>query len=113
MGVVSVCPGGQALLTCERTSGSFIHWTVTVPNLATRETIIADQGAFSTTGLRFDGLLSTAFTVTRISENPLTSQMMVTDVTNAMNGSTIYCSQDGNENGAPMVTINVTNQGIQ
>jgi hypothetical protein len=28
--------------------------------------------------------------------------MMVDDVTTAMNGSTIYCSEDGNENGAPI-----------
>ena len=102
------------MLTCEIMSdSSFLYWTVSVPNLArTRETIIADQGAFSTTGLQFNGLPSTAFTVTRTSGNPLTSEMMVNDATNAMNGSTIYCSQDGNENWAPMVTVNVTNQGI-
>jgi uncharacterized Zn-finger protein len=38
--------------------------------------------------------------------------MMVNDVTTAMNGSTVYCSEDGNENGAPMVTITVINKGI-
>jgi uncharacterized Zn-finger protein len=37
--------------------------------------------------------------------------MMVNDVTTEMNGSTIYCSQDGNENGAPMVAIDITNKG--
>ena len=114
LGIVSLCPGGQALLTCERTSGSFLYWTVSIPHLAmTRETIIANQGAISTTSLLFNGLHSTAFTITRTSGNPLTSQMMVNNVTTAMNGSTIYCSEDGNENGAPMVTINVNNEGIK
>ena len=113
--MVSVCPGGQALLTCERMSGSFMimHWTVSIPRLAmTRENIIARTGVFSTTALQFNGLHLTAFTVTRTSSSPLTSQMMVNDVTTEMNGSAIYCSEDGNENGAPMITINVTSEGM-
>ena len=110
---VSVCPGGQVLLTCERVSGSFIHWIVSVPHLATtREIIISDQGAISTIDLLFNGLHSTAFNVTRTSSSPLTSQMILNDVTTEMNGSTIYCSEDGNENGAPMVTVHVTDEGI-
>ena len=113
MGTVSVCPGGQVLLTCERISGSFLYWDISIPRLAmTRETIVSDQGAISTTDLQFNGLHSTAFTVTRTSSSPLTSQMMVTGVTTMVNGSTIYCSEDGNENGAPMVAITVTNEGI-
>ena len=119
LGMVSVCPGGQALLTCEITSGSgFLYWMVSVPNLVTPQpngrTIVADQGNFNPYIL-FNGLHSTAFTVTRTSANPLTSQMMVNinvTTSTAMNGSTIYCSEDGNENGAPMVTINVINEGI-
>ena len=111
--MVSVCPGGQVLLICERISGSFLFWTVSIPRLATtRDTVVADQGAISTTDLQFSGLHSTAFTVTRTSGNPLTSQMMVNDVTTAMNGSTIYCSEDGDENGAPMITVNVANIGM-
>ena len=114
MGTVSVCPGGQVLLTCERISGSFLYWTVSVPHLTmTRESIVSSLGIVSTTALQFSGLHLTAFTVTRTSGNPLTSQMMVNDVTTAMNGSTIYCSEDGNENdsGVPMVIIAVTNEG--
>ena len=38
--------------------------------------------------------------------------MMVNNVITVMNGSTIYCSEDGNENGAPTVTLIVTNEGI-
>ena len=110
LGRVSLCPGGQALLTCERTSGS-LYWTVSVPHLDTRERIVADQGDFSP-NLQFNGLHSTAFTITRTSVNPLTSQVMVNNVTTVMNGSTIYCSEDGNENGVPMVTLIVTNEGI-
>ena len=113
LGMVSVCPGGQVLLTCERMFGSFLFWTVSVPHLAmTRDTIVASQGIVITPALEFNGLHSSAFTVTRTSDSPLTSQMMVNDVTTAMNGSTIYCSEDGNENGAPAVAITVTNEGI-
>ena len=112
-GMVSVCPGGQVLLTCEITSGSgFLHWTVSVPNLGTNGRAVADQGDFNPTIL-FNGLRSTSFTITRTSGNRLTSQMMINDVITAMNGSTIYCSEDGMVNGAPMTAINVINKGIK
>ena len=112
LGMVSVCPGGQILFTCEGMFGSFLFWTVSVPRLTTRDTIVSSQGAISTTDLQFNGLHPTAFTVTRTSGNPLISQMMVNDVTAEMNGSTIYCSEDRNTNGAPVVAVNVTNKGI-
>jgi hypothetical protein len=115
LGMVSVCPGGQVLLTCERMSGNFLYWTVSVPHLAMiRESIVSSGGAISTTALQFSGLHPTVLTITRTSGNPLTSQMMVNDVTTEMNGSTIYCSEDGNENknGVPMATVNITNKGI-
>ena len=110
--MVSVCPGGQVLLTCETMSGSFLFWTVSIPRLTTRDTIVADQGAISTTDLQFNGLHSTAFTIIRTSGNPLASQMMVNNVTTEINGSTIYCSEDRNTNGAPAVAVNVTTKGI-
>ena len=112
--MVSLCPGGQALLTCKRMPpGSILYWTVSVPSLdVTLDSLVADQGPVSTTDLQFTGLHSTAFTITRTSVNPLISQMMVNDVTTEMNGSTIYCSENGVENGAPMATVNITNKGI-
>jgi hypothetical protein len=62
-GMVSVCPGGQILLICERMSGFFLHWNVTVhvPHLATREVIVSIQGAVR----QFNGADFSAFTVTR------------------------------------------------
>ena len=108
--MVSVCPGGQVLLTCERMSGSFIHWTVSIPHLPmSRESIVADQGDISTvtTDLKFNGLHFTEFSVTRTSESPLISQLLINNVTTEINGSTIYCSENGDENGAPAVTVNV------
>ena len=72
-----------------------------------RETIVSNQGNIDKTALQFNGLHATEFTITRTSGNPLTSQMMVNNVTTEMNGSTIYCSEDGNENGAPAVAVNV------
>ena len=116
LGMVSVCPGGQALLVCGIMSGSgFLYWTVSVPNLDIRERIVADVGVFDP-NLPFNGLHSTAFTITRTSTNPLTSQMMVNInviTSTAMNGSTIYCSENHNVNGVPMTTINVINKGIK
>ena len=111
LGMVSVCPGGQALLTCKITSGSgYLHWTVSVPNLDTRRRIVTDLDV----GVLYPNLLFNGlhFTITRTSINPLTSQMMVNDATTVMNGSAIYCSEDGDENGAPMVTIYVINEGM-
>ena len=52
------------------------------------------------------------FNITRTSVNPLISQLMINNVTTEINGSTIYCSEDGNENGAPTATINVINKGM-
>ena len=111
-GMVSVCPGGQVLLTCERTSGSFLHWNVSVPHLTTRETTVANQGTFRSVDIRLTGFLSATFTITHTSVNPLTSQMIVSNVTAEINGTTIYCSEDGNENGAPMVILIIINEGI-
>ena len=114
MGVVSVCPGGQVLLTCERTSGSFLHWNISVPHMTTPETIVSIQGTFPPIDIhvQLKEFHSATFTITRTSVNPFISQVMVNDVTTEINGSTIYCSEDGNETGAPMATINVTNKGI-
>jgi hypothetical protein len=89
-------------------SGSFLFWDVSVPHLAmTREAIISSAGDISTTDLQFNGLHFTAFNVTRTSGIPLISQLLINNVTTEINGSTVYCSEDGDENGAPMVAVNV------
>ena len=108
LGTVSVCPGRQVLLTCERMSGSFLFWTVSIPRLAmSREIIVSSQGAISTTALQFNCLHLTEFNVTRTSDSPLISQLLINNVTAEINGSTIYCSENGDENGAPAVAVNV------
>ena len=109
--MVSVCPGGQILLTCERISGISLYWTVSTPHLATTlERIVANQGVTISPGFNID---FTEFHITRTSESPLNSQMLINNVTTGINGSTIYCSEDGNENDAPMmVTVNVIHKGI-
>ena len=111
--MVSVCPGGQVLLTCERMSGHFLFWTVFIPRLAmSRESIIANQGDISTIDLQFNGLHATEFNVTRTSGNPLISQLLISNVTTEINGSTFYCSENGDENGAPVVAVNVINKSM-
>ena len=108
--MVSVCPGGQVLLTCVRMSGSFLYWTVSVPHLAiTHERIIPNQGHILSPEFKI-GL--TEFNITRTSESPLISQLLINNVTTEINGSTIYCSEDGNENGAPMIAIEVLYTGV-
>ena len=110
--MVSVCPGGQVLLTCERMSGSFLHWNVSIPRLAmSRETIVSRTGDISTTDLKFNVLHLTEFNVTRTSGSPLISQLLINNVTTVINGSTIYCSENGNENGAPAVAVIVLYNG--
>ena len=111
LGRVSVCPGGQVLLTCERTSGSFLIWTVSSPHpmATTHRRLVANQGRFLSTVFRIG---FTEFNITRTSESPLISQLMINNVTTEINGSTIYCSQDGDENNAPMTVMNVINKGM-
>ena len=85
--MVSVCPGGQVLLICERMSGSFLYWDVSVPRLAmSREIIVSNQGDIDTTALRqFNGLHAMEFTVTRTSDSPLISQLLINNVTTEIN----------------------------
>ena len=109
--MVSVCPGGQLLLTCEKISGSIVYWDVSVPHLASAATqrIVQSQGDLLSPEFR---IRFTEFNISRTSDNPLISQLLINNVTTEINGSTIYCSGDGNENGAPMTTINVKNKGM-
>ena len=104
-GIVSVCPGRQIVLTCETNSSSFLYWTVSVPHLATTpELIVANQGAIASSTFTIS---FARFSIMRTSESPLISQLLIDNVTAGINESNIYCSEDGNENDAPMVTINV------
>ena len=109
LGVVSVCPGGQVLLTCERASGFILYWTVSVLHLdTTSERIAASQGVILSPEFR---IWFTEFNITRTSESPLISQLLISNVTTEINGSTIYCSEDGNEDNTPMIIINVVYKG--
>ena len=104
--MISVCPGGTVLLTCERMSGSFLYWDVSILHMvsATTQRIVPNQGVVLSSEFRIG---FTEFNVTRTSDSPLISQLLINNVTTEINGSTIYCSEDGDENGAPMTVINV------
>ena len=102
--MVSVCPGGQVLLTCE-TNGSVFHWIVSSRHLGSpRETIVTRQGVLLSPDFRIG---FTEFNITLTSERPLISQLLINNVTTEMNGSTIYCSEDGDKNSAPRTAVNV------
>jgi hypothetical protein len=105
LGMVSVCHGGQLLLTCERISS----WDISVPGTTIRRIIVLSQGVILSPDFRIG---FTAFNVARTSESPLISQLLINNVTTEINGSTIYCSEDGNVNNAPMIAINVKYKGI-
>ena len=111
--MVTVCPEGQLILTCERISGTILYWDVSVPhpmNMATtRERFVHSEGGLLSPDFKIG---FTEFNITRTSDSPLTSQLLINNVTAEINGSTIYCSEDGNENNAPMTVINVKNNGI-
>ena len=109
--MVSVCPGGQLLLTCERMNGSILYWDVSVPPpiVITRQGLIVTGGDLLSPDFKIG---FTEFNINRTSYNPLISQLLINNVTAEINGSTIYCSEDGNENNAPMTVINVKNNGI-
>ena len=110
--MVSVSPEGQVLLTCERIYGSFVHWTVSVFHLAIPcERIVANQRDILSPKFNIG---YTEFKITRTSQSPLTSQLLINNVTAyiELNGSTMYCSEDVNENDAPMVVINIIYKGM-
>ena len=95
LGVVSVCPGGQVLMICERISGSILYWDVSAPHLAgatTQERIVTSPGVLLSPEFKIG---FTEFNITRTSESPLISQLLINNVTTEINGSTIYCSEDG------------------
>ena len=110
--MVSICPGGQVLLTCERTSGYILYWDVSVPHMVggttTQERIVPSRGHILSPEFNIS---FTVFNITRTSESPLISQLLINNVTTAINGSTIYCSEGGDENNAPMVVINIKYKG--
>ena len=108
--MVSVCPGGQVLLTCEGISGSVLYWDVSVPHLpsATTQRLVLSQGDLASPEFRID---FTEFNIIRTSDSPLTSQLLINNVTTEINGSTIYCSEDGDENNAPLTVINIKYKG--
>ena len=108
--MVSVCPGGQVLLTCERISGSILFWDFSVPHLAgaINQRIVTSLGDLLSPEFRIG---FTEFNITRTSDSPLISQLLINNVTTEINGSTIYCSEDGDENNAPMTVINVKYKG--
>ena len=78
LGMVSVCPRGQVLLTCERMSGSFLYWDVSAPHMdATRERIVSSQGVL----VPEFRIGFTEYNITLISANPLVSQLLINNVT--------------------------------
>jgi hypothetical protein len=110
LGMVTVCPEGQLSLTCERMSGSVLNWNVSVPGITTRRVIVpASPGVILSPEIKIS---FTEFNITRTSDSPLTSQLLINNVTTEINGSTIYCSEDRNENNAPMIAINVRYKGM-
>jgi hypothetical protein len=110
--MVSVCPGGQVLLTCERINGSVLFWDISVPHMVSATTheqrIVPSQGTILAPEFRIG---FTEFNITRTSESPLISQLLINNVTTEINGSTIYCSEDGNETNALMIVVNVLLKG--
>jgi hypothetical protein len=84
-------------------SGSILVWDVSVPLLAaTRDRFVPSQGTLLSPEFKIG---FTEFNITRTSDSPLTSQLLINNVTTEINGSTIYCSEDGDENNAPMTVI--------
>ena len=108
--MVSVCPGGQVLLTCESISGSILYWTVPAPNLTIPpERIVLSQGNIISPEFNIG---FTEYNITRTSQSPLISQMLINNVTTERDGSNIYCSEDGNETNALMIAIEVIYKGM-
>ena len=97
--MVSVCPGGQVLLTCERMDGSVLYWHTSVPMATPQERIILSQGSLLSPDFRIG---FTEFNITRTSDSPLISQLLISNV---ITNITVYCSEDGNENNSLMTIV--------
>ena len=96
-------------MTCERVTGSVLYWDVSVPHMAAiPQRIVLSQGNLLSPEFRIG---FTVFNISRTSDSPLTSQLLISDVTTEINGSAIYCSEDSDETNAPMTVINVKNKG--
>ena len=108
--MVSVCPEGQLLLTCERISGTILYWNVFIPHpmATTRERFVLSQGILLSPEFKIG---FTMFNITRTSDSPLVSQLLINNVTTETNGSTIYCSEGGDETNAIMTVINIKYKG--
>ena len=113
LGMVTVCHGGQLLLTCERIFGSILYWDISVPRMAgtTSQTIIVPESPGIVLSPNFKTNF-TEFNITRTSDNPLTSQLLINNVTTEINGATIYCSEDNNEKNGSMTAVDVKYEGI-
>ena len=109
--MISVCTEGKLQLTCEAISGFVLYWDVSSPHLAgtTTQRLVPSQGVLLSPNFKIG---FTEFNITRTSVSPLISQLLINNVSTEINGSTIYCSEDGNENDAPMIAIRVINKGI-
>jgi hypothetical protein len=92
-------------------SGSVLFWNVSVHHLAgiTTQRIVPGQGILISPDFRIG---FTVFNITCTSESPLISQLLINNVTTEINGSTIHCSEDGDENNAPMTVITVIHKGV-
>ena len=76
-------------------SGSILYWIVSSPPLGTpREIIVTSQGILLSSEFRIG---FTEFNVSCTSDSPLISQLLISNVTAEINGSRVYCSEDGNE----------------
>ena len=96
-------------MTCERLNGSVLYWDISIPHSTQNQRIIVPrQGGLLSSEFRIG---FTEFNITRTSDNPLISQLLINNVTTEINGSTIYCSEDGDENDTPMTEINVMIKG--
>ena len=109
--MVAICSEGQLSLTCRRISSTILYWDVSVPPpIATnRERFVTSEGVLLSPEFTI-GI--TEFNITRTSDSPLISQLLINNVTTEINGSTIYCSEGGDENNSPMTIIIVKNKGI-
>ena len=94
-------------------SGSVLYWDISVPHLlgaTNRRIIVPSPGVVLSPDFKIG---FAEFNVTRTSGSPLISQLLINNVTTEINGSTIYCSEDGDENNAPMTVIYVKYKGME
>ena len=91
----SACSGDQFTLTCHTTSNvTLLEWTLTIPGRPAPDTRFLSSSGSTASGTPLI-VGQTVFQFLRTSVSPLTSTMVINNVSTSLNGTRLDCSYGG------------------